>query len=61
MRKRRSLPFNMSSRRASDLPDVPASSKTRKNDEDRALLTFAAASGDIGRAFSRLPAYPRIA
>jgi tripartite-type tricarboxylate transporter receptor subunit TctC len=45
-------------KRAPDLPDVPAIVEFGKTDEDRALLTFAAASGDIGRAFLAPPGVP---
>jgi len=45
-------------KRAPDLPDVPAIVELAKTDEDRALLTFAAASGDIGRAFLAPPGVP---
>ena len=42
-------------KRAPDLPDVPAVVELATNDADRLLLTFAAASGDIGRAFIAPP------
>lgn len=45
-------------KRAADLPNVPAIVEMANNDADRALLTFAAASGDIGRAFLAPPGVP---
>lgn len=45
-------------KRAAELPNVPAIVELANNDTDRALLTFAAASGDIGRAFLAPPGVP---
>ncbi len=42
-------------KRSPDLPNVPAVVELATNDSDRQLLTFAAASGDIGRAFIAPP------
>ncbi len=42
-------------KRSPDLPDVPAVIELATSDADRQLLTFAAASGDIGRAFIAPP------
>ncbi len=42
-------------KRSPELPNVPAVVELATNDADRQLLTFAAASGDIGRAFIAPP------
>lgn len=42
-------------KRAPDLPDVPAIVEFATNEADKQLLAFAAASGDIGRAFIAPP------
>lgn len=46
------------SKRAPELPDVPAVVEFAENEDDRQLLLFASESGDIGRALIAPPGVP---
>jgi tripartite-type tricarboxylate transporter receptor subunit TctC len=51
--------FQISTRRISELPDVPVIADLARNDEDRAILDLLATTEDMGRAFAtgtRVPA-----
>ena len=44
--------------RAPELPDVPAAVELARNEDDKRLLLFASASGELGRAILAPPAMP---
>lgn len=53
--KKMFIAVQYATKRAPDLPNVPAVVELGQNEADKQLLTFAAASGDIGRAFIAPP------